>query len=256
MSEKPPQLSYILAPAMRGPVEVTLRALLESYEHPIGVDYLGGTMNVLAVLSAFGLVSEPPLGSAELDAPIVIRPAGQSSIKELAEAAISAGEGSRVEFKSTLLLSVHHWEQNPKPLLSACRSEKVIKSALKTVAAFLNTSGGTLLIGISDNGTCYGLQEDMELADPNKADFDGWELELRKLIERHFPSKSINSYISVDKFQMGCKTAARIEVGSKRELSFFRTEGTEQLYIRSGNRSIPVHYSDIEHYFSMTKKYV
>ncbi len=46
---------------------------------------------------------------------------------------------------------------------------------LKTVAAFLNSDGGTLLIGVDDNGNILGLQNDYQ-AFTKKPNRDGYEL--------------------------------------------------------------------------------
>ncbi|MEA3416470.1 MAG: ATP-binding protein [Thermodesulfobacteriota bacterium] len=44
----------------------------------------------------------------------------------------------------------------------AKKDKNVEKSSLKTVVAFLNTDGGSLLIGVDDGGTITGLQEEMD----------------------------------------------------------------------------------------------
>ena len=65
-------------------------------------------------------------------------------------ALLREGEGRELEFKSTLRWNMH-----------ADHSDKKIeKSCLKTVAGFLNTDGGILLIGVSDAGEPVGLDKD------------------------------------------------------------------------------------------------
>lgn len=63
---------------------------------------------------------------------------------------LSIGESDAVEFKSTLRTNLHTGQQDPKMEVAV----------LKTLAGFLNTKGGTLVIGISDDGTPVGLQPD------------------------------------------------------------------------------------------------
>ncbi len=63
---------------------------------------------------------------------------------------ISGGETDAVEFKSTLRTNLHTGQVD----------EKIHLSALKTIAAFLNAKGGTLLIGVADNGEVLGLDAD------------------------------------------------------------------------------------------------
>ena len=63
---------------------------------------------------------------------------------------IRAGEGHALEFKSTLRWNLH-----------ANRVDKRIENAsLKTVAGYLNTDGGVLLVGVTDRGEPIGLEKD------------------------------------------------------------------------------------------------
>lgn len=63
---------------------------------------------------------------------------------------VASGESAVLEFKSTL-----RWDlrQNKK-------SDEVTHAALKTIAAFANSEGGTLLLGVADDGTAVGVEAD------------------------------------------------------------------------------------------------
>lgn len=63
---------------------------------------------------------------------------------------IEEGENEIVEFKSTLRTNLHTGEHD----------KKIENTVLKTLAGFLNTEGGTLLIGIADDGSSIGIQPD------------------------------------------------------------------------------------------------
>jgi len=63
---------------------------------------------------------------------------------------IAGGETGAVEFKSTLRTNLHTGQID----------EKIQLAALKTIGGFLNAKGGTLLIGVADNGEVLGLQHD------------------------------------------------------------------------------------------------
>ena len=65
-------------------------------------------------------------------------------------AIIDGGETSAVEFKSSLRMNLHTKQQD----------KRIELSALKTLAAFLNTGGGKLVIGVADDGAPVGIQED------------------------------------------------------------------------------------------------
>jgi type I restriction enzyme R subunit len=68
-----------------------------------------------------------------------------------AEDLIKAGESKTLEFKSTLRWSLEEGRQDDKGVTHA---------VLETVAAFLNTEGGDLLIGIADDGAVVGVEVD------------------------------------------------------------------------------------------------
>jgi hypothetical protein len=70
----------------------------------------------------------------------------EDKIKEL----IRNGETQEIEFKTTFNIDI-----------KTHKKEKYIQlAALKNVVAFLNTEGGSLLIGVDDNGAVCGIEED------------------------------------------------------------------------------------------------
>jgi type I restriction enzyme R subunit len=68
-----------------------------------------------------------------------------------AEELIKRGESKTLEFKSTLRWSLKEDRQDDK---------LVTHAVLKTIAAFLNTEGGDLLIGVADDGAIVGTERD------------------------------------------------------------------------------------------------
>mgnify|MGYP002653748195 CR=1 FL=1 len=82
---------------------------------------------------------------------------------------IAGGESDHVEFKSTARINLRTEQKDP-------RMEHVI---VKTVSAFVNADGGTLLIGVDDDGTPLGL--DADYATLKVPDADRFELWLRDL---------------------------------------------------------------------------
>ena len=60
-------------------------------------------------------------------------------------------EWKKLEFKSTLRWSLEEDRQDDKGVTHA---------VLKTIAAFLNTEGGDLLIGVADDGAIVGIERD------------------------------------------------------------------------------------------------
>lgn len=66
-------------------------------------------------------------------------------------AVVKGGEGTTTEFKSTLRTNLHTRKSDPKMEFTV----------LRTIAGFLNSaSGGTLVIGVADDGSAVGIAED------------------------------------------------------------------------------------------------
>lgn len=86
------------------------------------------------------------------------------------QALLIAGESDRIEFKETARWNVREHKKDPRMELAIA----------KTVAAFLNSSGGVLVIGASDDGVVQGL--DRDLATLRTPDHDRFELWLRDLL--------------------------------------------------------------------------
>ena len=70
----------------------------------------------------------------------------QADLREL----IASGEGAHLEFKSTMRMNLH----------SKSAGKEIELAWLKGVAAFLNTEGGIVLLGVADDGRVLGLAED------------------------------------------------------------------------------------------------
>jgi type I restriction enzyme R subunit len=92
-------------------------------------------------------------------------------------------EGAHLEYKSTLRTRADTGELF-KPLQTA---------SLKTVAAFLNSrEGGTLLIGVADDGSVFGLDSDYAtLRKPGKDDRDLFGLHLNQALTNYLKTLTI-----------------------------------------------------------------
>lgn len=80
------------------------------------------------------------------------------------------GESDRVEFKSSARWNLH----------TQARDDKMEHVIAKTVAGFLNSDGGTLLIGVDDDGEAIGLVNDFSTV--KAPDTDRYELWLRDFL--------------------------------------------------------------------------
>lgn len=99
---------------------------------------------------------------------------------------IKIGESHNCEFKSTLRVN----------LFTNSPDKEIELACLKTIAAFLNTSGGVLLIGVEDNRNIIGLNKDFKsFKKPDK--LDEFQKHLDNLIANFFD----NSFFSLIKIK-------------------------------------------------------
>jgi predicted HTH transcriptional regulator len=80
---------------------------------------------------------------------------------------LGEGEGPSVEFKSSFRWDLREGKVN----------KEMTKIVMRTLAAFLNSHGGTLLLGVSDEGELLDLETDINTL--GKKNLDGYELTLR-----------------------------------------------------------------------------
>lgn len=112
---------------------------------------------------------------------------GRRSPRMTCEQAISQDESQVVEFKSSL-----RWD------LKLGRASKDIEWAVvKTIAAFLNTDGGILMIGVSDEKLALGLDADYSTitGKPNK---DGFLLTLQQVLSNAFGLDNFTRYLHLE----------------------------------------------------------
>lgn len=112
---------------------------------------------------------------------------------------IAQGESQVVEFKSSARRNLFTKKKDPS----------IEWAVVKTVCAFMNSDGGTLLVGVDDQGSPLGIEEDFPFV--HSRNCDGWE---RWLLE--LASNSMGASAATDLRVWFCaidgKTLARIDV--------------------------------------------
>jgi hypothetical protein len=148
--------------------------------------------------------------------------APKSADQEVA-AMIAGGESATVEFKSSARWDLKQNTQNKA-------MEQVI---VKTVAAFLNTDGGTLLIGIDDSGTVLGLENDYKTLG-KRQDRAGYENWLMTLLLDQFGKES-SPLVRITFHDMAGQDVSRVAVKPSPKAAYVTEGVAENLYIRTGN---------------------
>lgn len=133
---------------------------------------------------------------------------------------IEHGEGPVVEFKSTIRMNLH----SRKP------GKEIELAWLKGVAAFLNTDGGTLLLGVTDSGEITGLEKDVFENE------DKCKLHFKNLIAQHIGAE-LSKYIHFQIVPVGDKSVGVVSCDRSAEPVFLKTNKSEAFYIRNGPSS-------------------
>lgn len=249
----PERFMPILQHALQSSVEITLPQLLQCLDLESPDDYLEAIQDAIDYVGRFGLELQPsPLIGSFEEVRLLRRRLGESELtaKYFLEQ-ITGGECGTIEFKETLQYDVKKALHAPGRQPSEYRSEEVLHSTLKTIAAFLNTNGGALFIGVCDDGTCKGIERDYDLLDVNRRNQDGWELELRNQIMGKFHDGiTVSNYFSIDIVNVNDFAVARIRVLRRARMTFLKTPKDKlfKTFVRQGNNTRELDLWELEDY--------
>lgn len=137
------------------------------------------------------------------------------------------GETETVEFKSTLRYDLKQETVNKK-------LEFVV---IKTIAAFMNTGDGTLLIGVADNGSILGLEADIQSLP--KKDIDGFSLHLLELFKKHIGADK-SQFIKISFPEIDGIQICMVKIFKNNESIILTNEGNQEYYKRVGCSSVPL----------------
>ncbi len=146
------------------------------------------------------------------------------------EEVIESGEHGFLEFKSTMRWNLREARQDKK-------MEEII---LKSIAAFNNSEGGKLLIGVADKGDILGLQDDYNtLKEGNK---DHFELHLRNIVNNAYGKDFATTHMKVNFPIIEESEICEIDIkaGNKPlflEVSNKNGQKLKKFFVRSGNSS-------------------
>jgi len=150
----------------------------------------------------------------------------EAGVKGVADI-IAEGENNKVEFKSSL-----RWDHKLSQI------NKVLEIvAIKTIAGFLNTDGGALLIGVNDSKQILGIEDDYKTL--QKADRDGFELHLTQLISSYIgKERCLNTSLSFH--DLDGKDLCLVQVEPSPKPTYVKEGQESRFYIRTGNQTQPL----------------
>lgn len=140
-------------------------------------------------------------------------------------------ESAEVEYKST-------FEWNSR---KGARDPSLRLATLKTVAAFLNSEGGKLYLGVSDSGEPIGLAGDFGLFSEGGSR-DGFEGKLREALKNHLEPLPLGN-VSIMWQRFGDLDVCVVCVTPTSTVTYVRSKDdhgqqVESIYVRDGNRTL------------------
>lgn len=144
---------------------------------------------------------------------------------------IRQGESSTMEFKSTLRKNLHTGKNDPQ----------MTEEVLQTLAALLNTEGGMLIIGIADDRTAIGIEQ------------DGFKGEDH--MKRHLMDIATSKLISTNKLPIDPRCADYednrvliVHCGRSRQPVYLKINNTEKFYVRNASSTVELPASQLANY--------
>ena len=144
---------------------------------------------------------------------------------------IRDGESDILEFKSTLRTNLHTDKHD----------NRIEHAVLKTLAGFLNTQGGSLIIGVSNEGTPLGVEAD------GFSDEDKMSLHLVNIVNSKMgPNAWAAMHASFDDYEEYRVLVVRCERSSS--AVYLKNGNAKQFYIRTGPSTTELSGDDLVEY--------
>ena len=146
---------------------------------------------------------------------------------------IEKGESKSVEFKSSLRTNLHTNQID----------KKMEHAVLKTITAYLNSEGGTLLIGVNDKGEIVGLGKDQFESN------DKLNLHFTNLLKNSIGSEYL-PFIKSEIIKIGENDILKVECAKSQKHVFLKFDNGEEFYVRNGPSSMRLDGSALVNYIS------
>ena len=150
---------------------------------------------------------------------------------------VAAGESQEVEFKAHAVVP--------------CKDAKGkggagdVGTVVRAVAAMLNSAtGGTLLIGVADDGAICGVEGEYALADRGKANWDGWQLRLANVLRARLSARNAFLLCSIERRRAGEHDVCLVRVKPSDEPVYV----DKRLYVRTFNLTVEMVGPDLVDY--------
>ncbi|MBI2623663.1 MAG: putative DNA binding domain-containing protein [Candidatus Liptonbacteria bacterium] len=201
-----------------------------------------GTIHIRENASAHVLtladISRPETVLAVIEKSLTARPVNEQAPREQPTVShlLAEGEHDRLEFKSSL-----RFDHRTKQV-----NREIERTALKTIAAFLNSSGGHLVLGVDDARRPVGIHYDY--ATIGRQDRDGFENHFTQVFNKMIGAEF--RHLARLRFHaLEGKEVCVVDVEPSAAPVYLRLDNNdEHFYVRTGNVSTPLRLSEVESY--------
>ena len=146
---------------------------------------------------------------------------------------IAIGENNTIEFKSSYRRDVRNQQLN----------DALKFQIIKTIAAFLNSEGGKLYVGVADDGTILGIENDINLF---QKWLDGLLLDIDNLTKTYFNTAYALIKAKVENIEN--KQILIFDVKASKQPVYFTYQGKEEFYIRKTAWSLSLTIGEANNY--------
>jgi predicted HTH transcriptional regulator len=132
-------------------------------------------------------------------------------------------------------------------------NKKLEEVILKTIAAFSNASGGTLIMGVDDDLNIIGLENDYRTL--NNGNKDEFELHLRNLVNKSYGIEFATNNLEVQFPLVEDHEICVVTISSGirplyTDVSDKNGQKSKKFYVRSGNSSQEIDITDVASYIN------
>ncbi len=148
---------------------------------------------------------------------------------------LAENEHEQLEFKSSLRFDRKTSQVN----------HKLEQAAIKTVAGFLNSKGGQLVIGVDDSREPTGLENDYQTL--KRPTSDGFENHFTQVFNSAI-GPELRHFAKVRFHTIGGRDVCVVDVAPSAQPAYAKFDDVEHFFIRTGNVTTPLKLSEIESY--------
>lgn len=150
------------------------------------------------------------------------------------EALVGGGESTTTEFKATLRTNLHTQKVD----------SRMEHSCLKTIAGFLNANGGTLIVGVTDDGSPVGLSAD------GFKDEDQMGLHLVNMVSDRMGAHFM-MYVHPRFEDFDGQRVMAVQCWSAKSPVFVKDAGAEKFFVRAGPSTMELQGAKMQEYLRM-----